>query len=170
MIVELLIWSAATMITSERLYDNENAEWWAKARIMLRQDEGVRYFPYRDTTGHLTIGVGRNLEAKPLSISIVRSMLDEDITAAITSACNIFGQDTFDSWSGPRQHAIVNMIFNLGETGFRRFHSTIEAIKLGEWDTAAKHALASKWAKQVKSRAHRIVELMVNEKYIYAGI
>lgn len=150
--------------------EEENASWWATARIMLKQDEGIRYYPYKDSEGHWTIGVGRNLEAIPVSINIIREMLDEDIQRAITSACSIFTPKVFDSWSPARQHAIMNMIFNLGEAGFRGFTHMIEAIKRGDWDDAAIEALRSKWAKQVGSRAERIIELLVNEKYHYIGV
>ena len=33
-------------------------------RALLRHHEGLRLKPYADTTGHWTIGVGRNLEAE----------------------------------------------------------------------------------------------------------
>ena len=141
--------------------------WWERARNILIYDEGVRRKPYKDTVGKLTIGVGRNLDDVPLTNATIYQMLDEDITKAIEAACKIFTQPVFDSWSEARQHAIVNMIFNLGETRFRLFFNMIGAIKLNNWSEAAEHALASKWAKQVGSRSQRIVALLRDEKYIY---
>ena len=32
----------------------------------LRRDEGVRYSPYKDSKGILTVGVGHNIEASAL--------------------------------------------------------------------------------------------------------
>lgn len=163
MILEL-IFIGSLMWRAERT-GNDKADWWVKARLMLKQDEGVRHFPYQDTEGNWTIGVGRNLTANPLSIKTIRMMLDEDIEKAIVGACNIFGQQLFDSWSDARQHAITNLVFNLGESGFRQFHRTIAAIKENRWDLAAQYLMESKWARQVKGRAHRIVELVRNETY-----
>jgi lysozyme len=43
--------------------NNENLQ---KLIAELRRDEGVRYSPYNDTKGIPTVGVGHNLNAKPL--------------------------------------------------------------------------------------------------------
>lgn len=144
-----------------------NDQWWQTARNLLIYDEGVQRKPYRDTVGKLTIGVGRNLDDVPLSNDTIYQMLDEDICKAVNSATKIFGQQQFDSWSEPRQHAIVNMIFNLGEPKFSQFYNMLGAIRNGDWATAAQHALDSRWAKQVGKRAERIVALMRDEKYLY---
>lgn len=141
--------------------------WWETARKMLVQDEGIRRFPYKDTTGNWTIGIGRNLEATPLSNAVIYEMLDEDIERAVGAACSIFGSDVFDGWSAARQHAVINMLFNLGEGGFLKFERTIECMKNGDWKAAASHALDSLWAKQVGTRAHRIAALLADEHYHY---
>lgn len=45
----------------------------------LRNDEGVRFKPYRDTVGKLTIGVGRNLDDRGISPGEADYLLANDI-------------------------------------------------------------------------------------------
>lgn len=140
--------------------------WWMKMRTLLIFDEGMEREPYLDTTGNLTIGIGHNLTAKPLSLDVIYAILDEDIVDAITEVCKIFTQPVFDSWTDEQQYAITNMMFNLGPSRFSNFIHMIDAIKKGEWTLAAKEALDSKWASQVGKRAQRVVALFIG-KNIY---
>lgn len=48
-------------------------------RPQLRIDEGVREFPYTDTVGKLSIGVGRNLDDVGLRPDEIALMLENDI-------------------------------------------------------------------------------------------
>jgi GH24 family phage-related lysozyme (muramidase) len=84
-------------------------------------------------------------------------MLEEDIAIAYDSAVNIFGADVIGSWTVARQHAILNLVFNLGETKFRQFKRTIAAIHANDWVAAGDFLLDSLWAKQVKKRSERVV-------------
>jgi len=56
-----------------------------------------------------------------------------------------------------RQHAFVNMLFNLGLTKFSKFKKVIKNAKAGDWNEAAAQAQMSLWFKQVGKRAARIV-------------
>jgi lysozyme len=38
----------------------------AKLDAELSRDEGRQHSPYRDTEGHMTIGIGHNLDVAPL--------------------------------------------------------------------------------------------------------
>ncbi len=44
--------------------------------------EGLRLKPYRDTAGHLTIGVGRNLDGAGVDRAEAMLLLKNDIAAA----------------------------------------------------------------------------------------
>mgnify|MGYP004706280345 CR=1 FL=1 len=50
----------------------------------LVRDEGVRYSPYKDSVGKLTVGVGHNLDDVPLSHDAVMQILQDDILAVMT--------------------------------------------------------------------------------------
>src|SRR5690349_23604373 len=48
----------------------------------LERDEAKRNRPYRDSVGKLTIGVGHNLDDKPISDRAVRVILEDDVADA----------------------------------------------------------------------------------------
>lgn len=125
---------------------------------LLRRHEGERLHPYTDTTGHITIGCGRNLSEKGISESELDFMLDNDITDAIRDAQGIF--NNFWSFSEPRQMVILSMLFNLGKGGFLKFEKMIRAIKEGQWLLASSEMIDSLWARQVGIRAFELQEMM----------
>ena len=125
-------------------------------RQELIEDEGRRLRPYRCPTGHLTVGVGRNLDANGLRDDEVDLMLSNDIADASEAL------DRIDP--GWREHppevqrALVNLVFNMGADGWLKFFNTRAALRRRDYEAAAKGLLASKWATQVqKSRRDRIV-------------
>lgn len=134
-------------------------KWREAMRHKLIHDEGITLKPYRCPAGKWTIGVGRNIEDNGISETTVRQMLDEDIDVAINAACNIFTEEYFASIHPLRQQAIINMLFNLGETRFRKFEHTIALIKMGDWKAAKLAATKSLWYTQVKGRGERVVAL-----------
>ena len=52
-----------------------------------------------------------------------------------------------------------DMAFNMGYRVLQ-FKNTMKAVEEGRYEDAAKGMLASKWAKQTKSRAVRLAEMM----------
>jgi len=54
------------------------------ARAILSSDEGRKKIAYKDTKGLWTVGVGRNLEQKPLSDAEIDLMLQTDVDEAIS--------------------------------------------------------------------------------------
>jgi GH24 family phage-related lysozyme (muramidase) len=129
----------------------------ALLKIHLVRDEADRRRPYKDSEGILSIGIGRNLEAKPLSDAVVRLMLDEDIDEAVA-----FLDRNLPWWSRldePRQGVLANMAFNMNARllGFKRMLAAAEA---GRYSDAASEMLNSKWAGQVGERAVRLAETM----------
>lgn len=127
-------------------------------REQLIIDEGLRLKPYKDSVGKLTIGVGRNLDDRGISMHEAMFLLDNDIEAV---------EDDLDQrlpwWRGlsdARQLVIANMCFNLGICRLLGFKNTLAAIKSGDYAAAADGMLASKWAGQVGKRAHRLAKMM----------
>jgi lysozyme len=123
----------------------------------LRVDEDDRQFPYPDTVGKLTIGVGHNLTDNGLSQPARDFILDEDIGVAETLARTLV--PNFDALSDARKAAVVNMAFNLGHR-LAGFSVTLAAIRDGRWEDAAKAMLESAWAAQVGARAQRLALAM----------
>ena len=129
-----------------------------RLRRLLIVHEGLRLKPYRCSAGYLTIGVGRNLEARGISREEAMVLLENDIAEAEAAARGFF--PAFDRLEEPRQAVLVDMAFNLGAVrlgGFRRFRAALER---GDFEQAAREMLDSKWAEQVGPRARRLAEMM----------
>lgn len=124
----------------------------------LRKEEGVKQFPYTDTTGHLSIGVGHNLSDRGLSKTIVENILSEDVSIAITDS--VFTFPMFWGYSENRQIVILDLMFAMGLPTFMKFEKMIQAIKYGYWEKASEELLDSLWAKQVGKRAIELAKML----------
>ena len=125
---------------------------------LVRHHEGVRTHPYQDTVGKITIGVGRNLTDRGLSVDEINQMFQNDMTIAA---------DILDIWcplwrgfTANRQAALLSMAFNLGGPRLSDFVKLNQALVAGDFEEAATQALDSRWAKQVGRRADEIARLL----------
>ena len=125
---------------------------------MLKRHEGFRGKPYHCTADKLTIGYGRNLDDVGITEVEAEFLLKVDTLCATDSAGNIF--PGILSYTENRQIALINMVFNLGKTRFKKFRKMIDAIKCGDWESAADEAMDSMWYGQVGARAVEIVGLL----------
>jgi lysozyme len=123
----------------------------------LRWAEGERTFPYRDTTGHLTIGVGRNLSEKGLSPDEIDHLLTNDVVEVL-DVCR--GLPYWNHLNDARRIVVADMVFNLGERGFHTFKKMEEALLHELYDEAAREMTDSTWFRQVGRRSHKLVKAM----------
>lgn len=127
------------------------------ATDLIIRHEGLRLKPYRDTTGHLTIGYGRNLDERGVSINEATLLLHNDVAAV----ANKLGEYRwFRSCNIDRQAVLIDMAFNLGINGLLDFHHLLAAVDAGNYNEAADAMLASKWASQVGARAVEDARIM----------
>lgn len=129
----------------------------AKAAAYVRRYEGLSKIPYKCPTGHLTIGYGHNLE-NGISAAAAEFILQEDLNKAARAV-----KDAFPWWwklDDARQFVLVDMAFNMGIAGLKGFKKMLAAMEQGEYQTAAKEMLASKWAVQVGRRAVELAKIM----------
>jgi lysozyme len=124
----------------------------------LTRDEALRLKPYRCTAGKLTIGIGRNLDDRGISVTEAEFLCRNDVADVMA------GFDRELPWwrtlDEVRQRVLVNMGFNLGVKGLLGFRNTLELVRCGKYLDAAQHMLDSKWAKQVGPRALRLATMM----------
>lgn len=123
----------------------------------LINDEGIRLKAYRCTAGKLTIGIGRNLDDKGLSIQEIMYLCKNDINEILPQLQKLTFWNELNS---PRQEVLVNMAFNLGVDGLLKFKKTLELISKKEYEKASAEMLRSKWANQVGKRAIRLSKVM----------
>ena len=129
----------------------DNKETLDVALDAIMRHEGFRGKPYRCPAGKLTIGFGRNLDDVGITKAEAKMLALNDIVKAITFLAAFFPK--WGEFSVNRQVALIDMVVNLGEGGFRGFKNTIRLINEGKWKEAADNALDSKWADQVGQRA-----------------
>ena len=129
-----------------------------KLRQLLISHESYKQFPYTDTTGHLTIGIGRNLSDRGISTTEAMQLLDSDIhyfSMKLNHFLNFF-HDLNDN----RQIALIDMCFNLGVQGFLAFKNMILALEAHDYERAAQEMINSKWAEQVGDRATQLAQII----------
>jgi lysozyme len=139
----------------------------------LERDEGYRANPYLDTEQIWSLGIGRNLEANPLTgaewkqlleageISVSISLagarrLVRDALPAIATQC----ATTFTWWAAldePRREVIANLVFNLGMKKLFGFKEMLKAMHERDYERAGSELEDSRWFRQVKSRGPRLV-------------
>lgn len=129
-----------------------------KVKGLLVQDEQYKQFPYIDTTGHITIGVGRNLTDRGISTTEAFYLLDDDIMYFYNKLLHFL--PFFTHLTENRQIALIDMCFNLGVQGLLNFNNMIAALDMGWWDQAANEMLKSKWSEQVGERATRLANII----------
>lgn len=130
----------------------------AKLKEMLFRDESYKQFPYIDTTGHLTIGIGRNLVTRGISTNEALYLLDDDIIYFVSKLSYLI--PFFSSLSENRQIVCINLCFNLGVNGFLEFRKMLAAIEKGDFDEASREILNSKAAIQLPERYSRLAFMM----------
>jgi len=130
-----------------------------KDQLILHED--IRLKPYVDSVGKVTIGVGRNLDDKGISMVTALQMMDEDI---VECTHDLEKFDWFLDLDYIRQRVLLDMRFNMGPHRFRGFKKMLAAIEEGRFSDAAEEMLDSVWAKQVKTRAYRLAKMMKEGK------
>lgn len=134
------------------------SDWRERVAGLIERHEGRRMKPYTDTTGHLTVGVGRNLTSVRFSTAEVDLMLETDIDHAVADCRKLF--PTFDTLSEVRQAVLADMVFNMGLVRLRKFQRMRRALRNEDFDTASLEMLDSTWAEQVGRRALRLAQMM----------
>lgn len=133
----------------------------SKLMAQLIEHEGFRTKPYLDTVGKWTIGIGRNLDDVGITRSEALYLLKNDIDKVVVELTKT---DWYDTLSDVRKRVVVDMAFNLGIAGFFKFKRTINSIRHGNYNEAARQMLQSKWARQVGRRAIKLATMMRTDK------
>lgn len=129
----------------------------SQLKQMLIDHEGLKHFPYVDSVGKLTIGIGHNLTDRGLPIDIIHQLCDMDLDYHWLS---LHQYPWFKELSEPRQLVLMNLRFNLGERRFATFKKMLAALERHDYFIAAHEMLDSNWAKQVGMRAKMLASIM----------
>ncbi len=139
-----------------------------KIKTLLIRHEGIRLFPYKCSQKKLTIGIGRNIEEKGITKKEALFLLDTDIEQCELDLATMIFPGQFYLFPENIQLVLVNMRFQLGHQGFKKFKKMIYAFQICDYQEAVVQMKDSKWAGQVPTRAKELI-LMV-EKEIHEKI
>lgn len=137
----------------------------AKLEALIKGHEGFRPKAYKDSLGYLTVGWGHKLSREisawlrpgmPVKQEVLDAYFREDLKEArrCVAALCIEGLDEV------REAVLIDMAFNLGCMGLRKFEQMLAAVRQKAYAVAAEEMRASLWARQVKSRAERLSAMM----------
>ncbi len=136
----------------------------ARALRLLKRHEGERrdargrHRPYRCPAGALTIGWGRNLDAKGISEAEAEVLLWNDVQEACAELDRLAPW-----WRGldvPRRVVVLDLMFVLGASKLARFAPTLALVQAGDYAGAAARLTRTKWYRDVGARGRRMVEMM----------
>ena len=124
----------------------------------VKKHEGYRNKVYLDTLGKRTVGVGHLCvedfweDDKEYSEEMLMNILKDDLKNAIEGAERLLKDcRILDSLA---KEIIIEMVFQLGETGVSKFKNMLKALEEGpHYQTAAIEMMDSRWAKQTPERA-----------------
>ena len=141
--------------------------------------EGMRLDVYKDTLGINTIGIGRNLDDRGItkdeldwmdypSIEYVYSdgITEADAMYLAQNDVQIVEEELLrahpcvEDLDAVRQLVLVDMAFNMGVPRLCKFKKMWAAVHEGDFPTASREMLDSRWAVQVKGRSHKLAHAM----------
>jgi lysozyme len=139
---------------------------------LIKKHEGERLKPYKCTANKWSIGVGWNFDDNKLPEDInkyltehgeiTQEMSDRLLTISVGWAardCRALFPE-FDTFSGNRQIALIDWLFQLGHYRASKFTNSIHMINTGRWEAAAENMMKSKWAQQTPNRAREITKMI----------
>lgn len=147
----------------------------ARLKQMLKADEGILLTAIKQKQRGLMIGVGFNLKGavakkkvealglnfkelvkgiQGLADEHVETLLQGEIESAIAAAGVLI--PNFDELSAHRKEAIVDMIFAMGASKFKRFKKFIVAVKKGDFNVAADEIAKSRLLRYFEGRSLRL--------------
>ena len=132
----------------------------------VKEHEGYRNKVYLDSLGKRTVGVGHLCvedfweDDKEYEEKFLLTILEHDLKSAIKSAERLCSDcPDLDDLA---KETIIEMVFQLGETGVSKFRNMWKALKQTppQYGVAATEMLDSRWAKQTPNRAKEMSDHM----------
>lgn len=128
----------------------------------IESNEGFSRHIYLDSEGIETIGIGFNLE-HGFTLHECRMILMHRVCVLEERLAETL--DCFDKLNDVRKLVLIDMAYNLGIDGLRRFKRMLHAMCEGDYDQAGLEIMDSKYATQVGARAKRNARMMKTGEY-----
>jgi len=127
---------------------------------LIKQHEGYRDKPYKDTRGNWTVGYGTNMGhiTKDEATFLLHYRLNKaDMHLSLE-------YDWYNNLPYIPRSIIQDMVYNMGQRGFSKFRKMHTQLARGNWVKAALEMKSSLWYTQTKSRSSKLFNLMLNYK------
>lgn len=122
--------------------------------------EGFRLTPYHCTAGYYTVGVGHRLltheAVRPYTAAEVADFFQRDLLVAVEDARVLL--PNFDEQPISVRRALVDMAFNLGRPGLKKFSGFLHKVQYRRYQAAQQEILFSKYYDQCPQRARDNIE------------
>ena len=132
---------------------------------MIAKHEGYEPRVYKCTNGYDTIGYGFAIKDLYMDKEVADLILDQKINKLLK---RISADEDWGDWFLEKPQAIqevlINMIYQIGFSGVKRFRKTIQYIKDDNFLMASEEMLDSKWAKSDSpNRAKELSEIVKSQ-------
>jgi lysozyme len=118
---------------------------------LIKANEGCKLFPYTDTVGKLTIGVGRNLTDCGISQEEAEALFTDDLDQATRNLeAGIPWTVNLDE---VRKAVMLDLCFNMGLQSLLTFTTFLRLMATGDYAGAADDLAQTHYATQVGARA-----------------
>ncbi len=125
---------------------------------LTKEFEGLRLDLYKCTADKWTIGWGRNIQDRGISLDEAELMFKNDVYSAVRDLIGIF--PNLHDMTENRRMVLVDMMFNLGYSRFREFKRFIAAVRCDDWIEAKLEMEDSVWFRQVGNRGKKLLKLL----------
>jgi len=131
----------------------------------IAKHEGYEPEVYKCPNGYDTIGYGFAIKDLYMDKEVADLILDKKIRGILVS---IESNDDWNEWfwNKPKnvKEVLINMIFQIGFSGVRKFKKTIQYIKDDNFLMASEEMLDSKWARSDSpNRAKELSEIVKSQ-------
>tara|TARA_R100000988_G_C3907697_1_gene120435 strand:+ start:136 stop:561 length:426 start_codon:yes stop_codon:yes gene_type:complete len=131
----------------------------------IAKHEGYEPKVYKCTNGYDTIGYGFAIKDLYMDKEVADLILDQKINKLLK---RISADEDWGDWflEKPQviQEVLINMIYQIGFSGVKRFRKTIQYIKDDNFLMASEEMLDSKWAKSDSpNRAKELSEIVKSQ-------
>ena len=132
---------------------------------MIAKHEGYEPRVYKCTNGYDTIGYGFAIKDLYMNKEVADLILDQKIQEMLK---RILSDKDWGEWFSEKpqhiQEVLINMIFQIGFSGVKKFRKTIQYMKDDNFLLASEEMLDSKWAKSDSpNRAKELSEIVKSQ-------
>jgi len=131
----------------------------------IKEHEGYRSKVYLDSLGKRTVGFGHLCvedfweDDKEYDKELLENIFEKDFQNAFEQVENICNDYDLDI-TPTATEVLIEMVFQLGATGVKKFRRMLEALQDQDYETASLEMLDSRWAEQTPARAEELSLIM----------